>query len=209
MRPFDVKDVLSKSRTKITSHEMKITIHKNDISKVRSDALIGPVDGNICAFGGCAAATALRKTIPCETPQERMGLFEEILCHKPIPFGDAKFIEVDEYDLPWNRLLIISALPHHVNGEIFSPDKCESILAKAIQNGVGLALREGINSIATTLIGDSYRMPPELSVRAMLSGFKTHQDKSIDINWCFLDEYKMHVANKGCVAFGFKHKMIG
>ncbi|WP_291326975.1 hypothetical protein [Desulfovibrio sp. UCD-KL4C] len=191
---------------------MKIILHKNDISTIKSDVLIGPVDGNICAFGGCAAAISLRKALPCETPQERMGLFEEIedeiLCHKPIPFGNAAIIDVDEYGLPWNNLLIISALPHHVNGQIFGLDKCESILAKAIKNGIELALREGSNSVATTLIGDSYRMPPEFSIRAMLSGFKEHQDKPMNINWCFLDDDKMRIANQGCETFGFNHKII-
>lgn len=188
---------------------MKIILQNSDVGKIISDALIAPVDGNICAFGGCAAAVALRNQLQCENHTERMTLFEEIeeqiACIKPLPLGDAELIDIEGYELPWKVLLVTSALPHHVNGRIFSADECASVLTNSLEKACSIALQDGLNSISSTLIGDSYRMSTVLSIRAMLTAFKKFMEKDLNINFCFVDSEKINLAQKACEAFAFNY----
>ena len=130
---------------------MKVQLFHGDIGRVKAEGLVCPVDGNICILGGPAAATALRKSFDSDEQDELFGYLEKDVKHLcPISHGEARIID-GEGD--WEYLVIIAALPHHINDTIITENSFAAVLEKAIVNGIRASIKKEIKSIAMTVIG--------------------------------------------------------
>ncbi len=173
---------------------MKIRLFHGDIDKVKVEGLVCPVDGNICILGGPAAATALKKSFDPEEWEELFGYLEsDVKRLFPVPHGEARIIDGDGN---WEYLVIIAALPHHVNDTVLTENYFASILEEAIVNGIRASVRHGIQSIAMTVIGSSYRLPVASCILSSVDGIKQCHRENIEIIWCFLDGEQLKLAEK-------------
>lgn len=173
---------------------MKIQLFHGDVGKVTAEGLFCPVDGNICILGGSSAATALKNTLDSEERDELFGYLEndvKRLC--PIPHGEARIVEGEG---PWDWLVVIAALPHHVNDTIITEDYFASILEKAIVNGLHASIEKGIKSIAMTVIGSSYRLSAEACICSMVKAISRCHRENIEVIWSFLDGDQLELASK-------------
>ncbi len=173
---------------------MQVRLIHGDIGKVKAEGLVCPVDGHICILGGPAAATVLKKSFDPEERNELFGYLEDDikrLC--PIPHGEARIIEGDG---DWEWLVIIAALPHHVNDTILTENDFASILEKAIVNGIRVSIKKEIKSIAMTVIGSSYRLPVASCILSAVDGIKQCHRENIEIIWCFLEGEQLKLAEK-------------
>ena len=173
---------------------MKIRLFHGDIGKVKGEGLVCPVDGNICILGGPAAATALKNAFAPEEREELFGYLEsDVKRLFPIPHGEARIIDGDGN---WEYLVIIAALPHHVNDTVFTENYFARILEKAIINGIRASVQHGIQSIAMTVIGSSYRLPAETCIRSAINGISKCHRENIEVIWSFLDGEQLKLAEK-------------
>ncbi|WP_319587879.1 hypothetical protein [uncultured Desulfobulbus sp.] len=172
---------------------MKITLLQKDIARVDADGLVLPVDGQVCAIGGTAAAKALKtsSTHEVESVEEQGELYvaveEEIARIKPLRHGYAKVIEGNE---TWGHLVVAAAFYHHVNDTVFSPQQASALLTSAVRNTAEESVKNGLQSIAMTLMGNTYRLSARESIMAIMKGLASTQAEFIEVKWCILrDEY--------------------
>src|SRR5690348_991289 len=97
---------------------VKLEIHEARVESIDADALLLPVDGQLCRLGGASAA-ALRAALPAEERADEMEYVEEELARlKPLAHPAAAVIDGVAR---WSKLLVSAAYPHNVDGVVYSP----------------------------------------------------------------------------------------
>jgi len=145
-------------------------------------------------LGGSAAATALKRSFAADERDELFGYLEEDVKRlRPIREGEAEIIPGEG---KWDWLVVIAALPHHVNDTIIGEDYFANILEKSIINGVRGSVQGGIRSIAMTVIGSSYRLPIASCILSAVNAIRQCQRDNIEIIWCFLEREQLGQAEK-------------
>jgi O-acetyl-ADP-ribose deacetylase (regulator of RNase III) len=176
---------------------MKITLFQEEIGNIQADGLILPVDGQICAIGGTAAAKTLKSSFYKETEdlEEQVELYtyleEDVFRLKPLRHGSAAVIDGND---TWAYLVVIAAFYHNVDDVVFSSNQACELLSRAIQNGVREAVRHNLQSIAMTLMGTTYRVTPQQSILALTKGMAVVRRENIEIKWCILRDEDFHYA---------------
>ena len=182
---------------------MKIRLTFDDIANVNADGLVIQVDGSQCDLGGPAASKALKYSIDSEDRMEIFGYLEnDVKKLRPLKHGGAKIIHGEG---AWEYLVIIAAVPHHVNDVIITQSQFASILEKSIFNCVIESHKMRLKSIAMTTIGTGYRLSPELSISSIVKGLYTNRRLDIEVVWCFIDEKQFTLAKKCCEGFNLEY----
>lgn len=182
---------------------MKIRLTFDDIANVNADGLVIQVDGSQCDLGGPAASKALKYSIDSEDRMEIFGYLEnDVKKLRPLKRGGAKIIHGEG---AWEYLVIIAAVPHHVNDVIITQSQFASILEKSIFNCVIESHKMRLKSIAMTTIGTGYRLSPELSISSIVKGLYTNRRLDIEVVWCFIDEKQFTLAKKCCEGFNLEY----
>ena len=180
---------------------MQINLCKEKIGNLKADALVLPVDGDICVIGGTAAAKALKESFVEETEssEEQMEMYEyseddvKSLC--PLQHGEAKVLLGND---TWKYLVVIAVQPHHVNDQIVSKEQYCQILRSGVVNGITDSVRNGIKSIALTLISNSYRISSNMSVSSIAEALNLCRQEDIDVYWSIINQQNMELAKKMC-----------
>jgi hypothetical protein len=129
---------------------VRLEIHDARVELIDADALLLPVDGQLCRLGG-ASASALRAALPAEERAEEMEYVEEQLSRlKPLAHPSAAVIDGVAR---WSKVLVSAAYPHNVDGVVHSPQDCARMIRSALPVAIALAQEQSINSLAATLIG--------------------------------------------------------
>ena len=179
---------------------MKVQLFHGDISQVSAEGLVCPVDGAIAVLGGPAAAIALKRSFAVDERDELFGYLEEDVRRlRPICDGEAKIVPGEG---KWDWLVVVAALPHHVNDTIIGEDYFANILERSIISGIRASVQKGVKSIAMTVIGSSYRLPVASCILSSVNGIKKCQQDNIDIIWCFLERGQLVQAEKLLVQAG-------
>jgi len=180
-----------------------------DIALIKADVLFAPIDGRIRAFSGSAAATALRRRLP---PEMRDKYFqeieEEVIALPPMRDGEASLMSLDaDYGLPWKSLALGCALPHPVDGLQFSTsyffESLRQSLAKAIQL---VTVEPELSSMAMTVMANSYRLPTQSAVRAMLQAINASSDMPLTLTWAFREPDAFHGCEEACRQAGINFR---
>ena len=180
---------------------MKLNLLQQDIKEVSADGLILPCDGNICVIGGTAAAKALKASFANEAEDNEeqiefyVGIEDDVKRLRPLPHGTARIIDGNE---TWPWLVVIAVLPHHVNDVIFTPAQFSTILKTGIANGINGSLNRELKSVALTLIGTTYRITADQSIKAIAEGLSAARRGNIEVNWCILDNRHFELAKRTC-----------
>ncbi len=183
----------------------------DDIKNTHAEGLILPVDGDICVIGGTAAAKALKASFAGETEddEELIEMYEyseeDVAALRPLPHGKAKIILGNDY---WQKLVVIAVQPHHVNDVIWSEEQFAGILKSGIINGILECIKDGIKSIALTLISTTYRLSANMAINGMTEAFATCMNEDIEVTWCFIDEEAMKQVNSRCTALGISSTLL-
>jgi hypothetical protein len=146
---------------------VRVEIRADRVEMIDADALLVPVDGQICRLGG-ATASALRAALSADERADELDYVEDQLARlRPLAHPSAAVIDGVAR---WSKLVVSAAYPHNVDGVIYSPQDCAQMIRRAIPTAVAAASEQSIASVAATLIGTAYRMPVDLAVRAFIDG---------------------------------------
>ena len=168
---------------------VKITLLQEDINNVSADGLVLPVDGQICVIGGTAAARAFKASFAeeAEDAEEQQELYlyaeEDVQRLQPLPHGKCRIIQGNDR---WPNLVVAAAFYHNVNDVVFTSGQACSLLTNAIRNAVCASAAHGIDSIALTLMGTTYRVSARESIAAMIAGLAAARRERIEVKRCIL-----------------------
>ena len=123
------------------------------------------------------------------------GIEDDVKRLRPLPHGAARVIDGNE---TWPWLVVIADLPHHVNDVIFTPAQFSSILKTGIANGINESLNRELKSIALTLIGTTYRITADQSIKAIAEGLAAARRGNIKVHWCILNNHHLELAQRTC-----------
>ena len=186
---------------------MKVCLCSEKVSNLKADGLVLPVDGNICVIGGTAGAKALKESFADETEssEEQMEMYEysedDVKALRSLPHGKAKVILGND---TWKYLVVIAVQPHHVNDQIFSEEQFCQILRSGVANGISESVRNGLKSIALTLISNSYRISSNMSVSSIAEALSLCRKEDIDVYWSIIDQQNMELAKTMCGYLGLQ-----
>jgi hypothetical protein len=178
---------------------MKITLLQEDINGVSADGLVLPVDGQICVIGGTAAARALKASFAAEAEdeEEQFELYgyaeEDVLRLRPLAHGQCRIIEGNDR---WPHLVVVAAFYHNVDGVVFSAGQACTLLTNAVHSVVRASAGRGIDTIAMTLMGTTYRVSARESIAAMSEGLAASRRENIEVKWCILRDQDYRYAAK-------------
>jgi O-acetyl-ADP-ribose deacetylase (regulator of RNase III) len=178
---------------------MMIEIVGDPVELVDADAILLPVDGQICRLGGAIAGAIRRALQPQERADEMDYLEDELGRLRPLPHPQARVIEGVAR---WNKIVVSAAYPHNVDGAVFSPDDCARMVRSAIPAAITLAEELHIASIAATLIGTAYRMSAVLAVRAFVDGLAATSKRGVLLRWSLPDANHRQLAETACRRLG-------
>jgi hypothetical protein len=156
------------------------------LEHVEADALVVPVDGQLCRLGG-AAASALRVALrsdatSAEICADELEYVEDQLARlRPLPHPQARTIDGVAR---WKQLIVVAAYPHDVDGATFSPGACARMVRAAVPSAIAQAAEP--SSLAIALIGTQYRMPIEIAVRAFVDGLAAASGRVL-VRWSVPD----------------------
>jgi len=153
------------------------------LEQIEADALLVPVDGQLCRLGGAAAAALRAALAPDERAEELEYVEDQLARMRPLAHPRARVIDGVAR---WTKLVVSAAYPHSVDDAIVTPDQCATMVRRALPEALALAEAEHLGSIAAALIGTAYRMPPELAIRAFFDGIATARRQLI-IKWSLPD----------------------
>jgi len=174
---------------------VKITIFETRIELVDADAVLLPVDGQLCRLGG-AVASALRAAVPPDEREAELEYVEHELARmRPLPHPQARAIDGVAR---WTKIIVSAAYPHDVDGATFPPDACARMLRAAIPEAIALVAELGFRSLAATLIGAAYRMPADLAVRAFVDGVAVAAAHEVEVRWSLPDAIHRQLAATAC-----------
>jgi len=180
-------------------HGLALEIVDDRIELVEADAILLPVDGQVCRLGG-AVANALRLALPPEERADEMEYVEDELSRmRPLPHPQARAIDGVAR---WRKILVVAAYPHDVDGAVFSPDDCAHMIRSAIPSAIALADELEIGVVAATLIGTAYRMPADLAVRAFVDGLAVAAKRPVSIRWSLPDPRHRELARSASARLG-------
>lgn len=178
---------------------MVINLKRDEIIKLRSDGLLVQIDGQMRVLGGPPAAKALKMSIHPEDREELFDYLEKKVKRiKQMPPGKAMVMDISEVDSQWEYLILISAIPHHVDDIIISSTQYASILKSAMLHAIHEILNEGLTSLAMTPVGISYRMPYQLSLRSMAEALARYRSTDFSIHWSLVNDNHFNYARKIC-----------
>lgn len=144
-----------------------VEIVADRLEHVDADALVIPIDGQLCRLGG-AAASALRASLPAHERADELEYVEDQLARmRPLPHPQARAIDGVAR---WKHLIVVAAYPHDVDGTTFSPDACARMVRAALSAAISQADALALSTLAVALIGTQYRMPLDIAVRAFADG---------------------------------------
>jgi hypothetical protein len=162
---------------------IQLEIFDARVEHVDADALLVPVDGQLCKLGG-AAASALRAALPADERIDEMQYVEDELARlRPMRHPDSAAIDGVAR---WSKLVIAAAYPHNVDGAVFSAHDCAQMIRAALPVACDVAARVGVRALAATLIGTAYRMPADLAIRAFVDGLAA-ASASLTVCWSLPD----------------------
>lgn len=171
-----------------------IEIVEQRVELIEADALLVPVDGQLCRLGG-AAAGALRAALsPDERDDELEYVEHELSQLRPLPHPQARAIDGVAR---WKRLVVSAAYPHDVDGAVFAPDDCARMIRAAIPQAIAAVEDAGLGFLAATLIGTAYRMPADLAVRAFVDGLAAAGHR-VTLRWSLPDAQHRELAIAAC-----------
>ena len=104
----------------------------------------------------------------------------------------------------WSKILVSAAYPHNVGGAVFSPDDCARMVRSALPVAIAAVAELSLASLAATLIGATYRMPPDLAVRAFVDGLAAAAKLPIGIRWSLPDPDHRRLARAACARLGLQ-----
>jgi len=169
---------------------IELEILPERVELLEADALLVPVDGQICRLGG-AAAGALRAALPQDERADELEYVEDQLARmRPLAHP---FASVIDGVARWNKLVVSAAYPHNVNDVVFGPAECAAMLRAALPEALAAAARAGVRSIAATVIGTQYRMPADLAIRAFVDGLAA-STSAITVKWSLPDASYRQIA---------------
>lgn len=175
-----------------------IEIHEARVEHLDADALLVPVDGQICKLGGAAAA-ALRAALADDELDDELEYVTDMLERmRPLEHPSAQVIDGVAR---WGKLVVSAAYPHDVDGRVFSPQDCARMLRAAIPHALAAAATEHVGSIAATVIGTAYRVPVDLAVRSFLDGVAAART-SIVVRWSVPDAEARRLATEAARRLG-------
>jgi O-acetyl-ADP-ribose deacetylase (regulator of RNase III) len=164
--------------------KLQLELVEVTIEQVDADALLLPVNGQLCRLGG-AAAGALRLALAPDERADELDYVEDQLARlRPVPHPQARLIDGAAR---WSKLLVSAAYPHNVDGVIQTPDDCARMIRNAIPAALALAEAHQLASVAATLIGTAYRMSAELAVRAFVDGLRAAAAHHVAVRWSLPD----------------------
>ena len=149
------------------------------VEQIDADALLLPVDGQLCRLGG-AAASALRAALSDDERDDELEYVTDQLAKlRPLAHPSAHVIDGVA---KWHKLVVSAAYPHNVDGQIHSASDCARMIRAALPVALQAAADSGARSLAVTLIGTAYRMPLDIAVRAFLDGAAAARS-SVVLRW--------------------------
>lgn len=178
---------------------LEVEIVEDRVELVDAEAILLPVDGQICRLGG-AAASGLRLALPAEDRADELDYVEaELARMRPLPHPQARAIDGVAR---WRTIIVSAAYPHNVDGAVFSPEDCARMVRSAIPVAIALAEDLQLASIAATLIGTAYRMSADLAVRAFVDGLAAAAKRSVLVRWSLPDRAHRRLAVTACQRLG-------
>lgn len=160
-----------------------LEIHDARVELVEAEALLVPVDGQLCRLGG-ATASALRAALADDQRDDELEYVTDQLARlRPLAHPAAHVIDGVAR---WSKLVISAAYPHNVDGLSFSPNDCARMIRAALPAALRAGAEAGITSVAATVIGTAYRMPADLAVRAFLDGVAAAKS-ALAVRWSIPD----------------------
>jgi hypothetical protein len=173
---------------------VRLEIVDTRVEHVDAEALLVPVDGQLCRLGG-AAGSALRLALPDDERADEIEYIEDALARlRPLLHPEARVIDGVAR---WKHLVVSAAYPHDVDGVTFSPTDCARMLRVALQSACAAAAEAGIEVLAATLIGTAYRMPADLAIRAFVDGISSAHAE-LTVRWSLPDEAHRRLASAAC-----------
>jgi len=180
---------------------MRVDLVADPVELVDADAILLPVDGQICRLGGAVASAIRMALAPAERADEMDYLEDELARMRPLPHPEARVIDGVAR---WSKIVVSAAYPHNVDGALFSPDDCARMIRSAIPAALALADELQIGSVAATLIGTAYRMPVDLAVRAFVDGLAAASKRRVLLRWSLPDESHRQLAEVACRRLGLQ-----
>lgn len=169
---------------------VQLELRSERVELVEADALLLPVDGQLCRLGG-ATASALRAALPPDERADEMQYVEDELARlRPLAHPTAAVIDGIAR---WSKLVVSAAYPHNVDGVSYSPQACAQMIRSAIPAAAMVAVEQSIRSIAATLIGTAYRLPVDLAVRAFIDGLAVAKGP-LTVRWSIPDDTARELA---------------
>lgn len=179
--------------------QLEVELVEARVELVTADAILLPVDGQLCRLGG-AVASALRVALPPEDRADEMEYVEDQLARlRPLPHPRASALDGVAR---WRTILVSAAYPHDVDGRTFAPEDCARMIRGALPEAIALAEDLELGSIAATLIGTRYRMPVDLAIRAFVDGLAAASKRRVSIRWSLPDPGQRDLARTACLRVG-------
>lgn len=180
---------------------LEVSIIADRVEFVDADAILLPVDGQICRLGG-AVASGLRLALSPEERADEMDYIEnELVRLRPLAHPRAQ--EIDGV-ARWSKIIVSAAYPHNVDGALVTPNDCARMVRSAVPMAIALAAQLQIPSLAATLIGTAYRMPPDLAIRAFVDGIAAASKHSIHLRWSLPQLTYRQIARTECERLGIR-----
>lgn len=180
-------------------HRITLELVDARLEHVDADALLVPVDGQLCRLGG-AVANALRLALPADERADELEYVEHALAQlRPLPHPTARAIDGVAR---WRQLVVVAAYPHNVDGAVYSADDCARMLRAALPTAIAHAASLALASLAAPLIGTAYRMPADLAVRAFVDGVAAAAKHRVLIRWSLPDPAHRDLAVAACTRLG-------
>ena len=168
------------------------------VEHVDADALLLPVDGQLCRLGG-ATASALRAALdPDERADELEYVEHELAQLRPLAHPQARVIDGIAR---WRKLVVSAAYPHNVDGAVFDAHDCARMIRAALPEAIVVAAPKGITTLAATLIGTAYRIPLDLAVRAFVDGVAAAKSPIV-VRWSLPDDAARELAREAARRVG-------
>ena len=175
-----------------------LEIHDTRVEQLDAEALLVPVDGQLCRLGGAAVA-ALRAALSADELDDELEYVGDQLARlRPLAHPGARVIDGVAR---WAKLVVSAAYPHNVDGHVFSAHDSARMIRAALPVAFKAAAEQGVSSIAATLIGTSYRMPVDIAVRAFLDGVAASASP-LRIAWSVPDSEARELAVEGARRLG-------
>lgn len=175
---------------------IEVELLEQRIEHIDAVALLVPVDGAICKLGG-AIASGLRGALSADERDDELDYLEhELTAMRPLVHPAAKAIDGVAR---WATLVVSAAYPHNVDGAIYGPGDCARMLRLALPVAFGVVHDLTLDTLAATLVGTAYRMPPDLAVRCFVDAIAASSPRSsFRLRWSLPDADHRRLAHAAC-----------